>query len=249
MKKLTFGIRGALPEDVEETRTIPFVLSTNARDRHGTVLNQEGWHLENYRKNPVVAYQHTLSGGFCTDPNPDYVIGKSLRIEVEGKGKEARLVADVQFEPAGNNPLAEKIFRKILFGSLSRSSVGFYEIGKGGYGEKDEAEGEMNETYYFEGQELVEWSIVNIPSNPDAGKRSASLRKMREEAYVALMYAYRELGGRFSLSQLEAMTVRNVLDLLDGKEISASDTGSAAMQELAHKKMKAAARIGVMRLR
>lgn len=216
-KTIIYGTRREPAADVEKTRTMQFVLSTYTRDGHGTVLNQDGWSLDRYRKNPVVAYQHTLSGGFCTDPNPDYIIGKSLSIELEGEGREKRLVAAVQFEPAEINPLAEKIFQKVLFGSLSRCSVGFVEVGRGKYGEKEEAKGGARETYYFSGQELVEWSIVNVPSNPDAGKRDASMRMVREEAYVALMYAYRELGGKVRLSELEDMTVRQILDLLDNR--------------------------------
>ena len=217
-KTIIYGTRREPAADVEKTRIIQFVLSTFTRDGHGTVLNQDGWNLDRYRKNPVVAYQHTLSGGFCTDPNPDYIIGKSVSIDLEGEGREKRLVAAVQFEPAAINPLAEKIFQKVLFGSLSRCSVGFAEVGRGKYGEKEEAKGGAKETYYFAGQELVEWSIVNVPSNPDAGKRDASMRRIREEAYVALMYAFRELGGAVRLSELEDMTVRQILDLLDGKD-------------------------------
>jgi len=218
-KKYVYGSRGDIPAGAEESRIIPFILSTFTRDRHRTVLNQDNWQLDNYRKNPVIAYQHNLYGGLCTDPDPDNIIGKSNRIEVKGVKKERRLIADAEFEPGESNVLAEKIFRKILFGSLSRSSVGFLEVGQGKYGDGDEAEGEERETYYFDGQELLEWSVVNIPSNPDAGKRDLALRKMREEGYVALMYAFKELGGKFRLSEIENFRIRDILDLLDGKDL------------------------------
>jgi len=217
-KHFKLGAVRAIPKGAEESRIIPFILSTWSKDRHGTVLNQDNWKLDNYRKNPIVAYQHNLSGGLCTDPNPDYVIGKSLSIDIESIGSSKRLVADVEFEPAALNPLAEKIFRKVLFGSLSRTSVGFLEVGHGKYGEGDEALGRENETYYFAGQELLECSIVNIPSNADAGKRDLQ-KRLREEAYGAIMYAFKELGGKFKLSQLENMRVCDILDALDGKEV------------------------------
>lgn len=223
IKKINFGVRGAIPADAEESRILPFILSTSSKDRHGTILNQAGWALDNYRLNPIVAYQHTLSGGMCSDPNPDYVIGKSLKIDIEGRGDEQMLVADAQFETADINPLAEKIFRKLLFGSLSRTSVGFIEVGNGKYGANDQAEGRENETYYFQGQELLEWSVVNVPSNAEAGKRDI-MRKMREEGYSALMYAFKELGGKFRLSQIEQFRVCDILDLLDGKDIEIRET-------------------------
>ncbi len=211
IKKYGFGTRGDIPADAAESRIIPFVLSTFTKDRHGTVLNQDNWKLDNYRLNPVIAYQHTLSGGLCTDPNPDYVIGKSVSIGIEGQGQE---------------------FQKVLFGSLTRTSVGFLEVGEGKYGEGEEAQGRAEETYYFAGQELLEASIVNIPSNPQAGKRDITNRRLREEGYIAFMYAFRELGGKFLLSELEAMTVRDILTLLDGKDLEIKEKDPRKVREL-----------------
>jgi hypothetical protein len=230
-KKIGFGMRGDIPANAEESRIIPFVLSTFTKDRHGTVLNQDGWLLDNYRMNPIVAYQHNLSGGMCSDPNPDFVIGKSNMIDLEGAGKERKLIADAHFEDGNSNPIAEKIFRKVLFGSLSRSSVGFMEVGEGNYGTGEEARGATSETYYFAGQELLEWSIVNVPSNPDAGKRDM-LKKMREEGYSALMYAFKELGGKFRLSQIEQFRVCDILDLLDGKDLDLKTTDPDQVRKL-----------------
>ena len=233
IKGRSFGITRTIPKDAEESRIINFVLSTYKKDRHGTVLNQDNWNLDNYRMNPIVAYQHNLTGGLCQDPNPDYVIAKCLSIGTEGSGKDKKLVASAQFEPAEVNPLAEKIFRKVLFGSLNRTSVGFMEIGQGNYGSGEEAEGRSDETYYFKGQELLEWSVVNIPSNPDAGKRDReSMRKIKEDAIGALMYAYKELGGKFRLSQLEEMKVGDILDLLSGKDLGIKEYNVGKLRKI-----------------
>jgi hypothetical protein len=230
-KKIEFGIRGAIPANAEESRTIPFILSTYQKDRHGTVLNQDNWHLDNFKLNPIVAYQHTLSGGMCSDPNPDFVIGKDIKPEASKSIGDTALTGVLQFEPAAINPLAEKIFRKLLFGSLSRSSVGFLEVGEGNYGTGEEAQGMINETYYFAGQELLEWSVVNIPSNPGAGKRDM-LRSMREEGYSVLMYAFKELGGKFRLSQIEQFRVCDILDLLDGKDLDLKEADPDKVRKL-----------------
>ena len=158
-----------ISKDVDETRTIDFIISDSTKDRHSTVVNQNGWKLENYLRNPVVGYQHNIYGaGMCTDPNPDMVIGKAANVRLES----GKLMASVVFEPAEINELAEKIFKKLKFGSLKAVSVGFVEIGEGRYGEGDEARGAKSETYYFSGQELLEFSVVNIPSNPSAVARS-----------------------------------------------------------------------------
>lgn len=234
-KRITFGQVREIPKDAEEKRIIPFILSTATRDRHRTVLNQENWQLDNYRKNPVVGYMHNLYGDMCNPPDPDDIIGLSKQIDAEeipvttdaGIQVHKALTALALFEPASINLMADKIFRKLLFGSLNAASVGFLEVGNGQYGLNDEAEGRDNETFYFNGQELMEWSIVNIPSNPDGVKRA-----MRDQTATALSYAHRFLGGKFRLSQIENMRVRDVLDLLDGKDIEIRETDPDKVRQM-----------------
>ncbi len=204
-----FGEVRAFAEDVETTRTIEFVISTAAKDRHRTVLNQQGWDLTNYSRNGIVGYQHNVYGGdMCIADNPDNVIGRGSAY-MEGD----QLIGRVTFEPADLNPLAEKIFRKVLFGSLRATSVGFAEVGKGRWGDGEEARGAKSETYYFAGQELLEFSIVNIPSNPEAVGRA-----LRDQTSNALMYVKRALGSDHSFADIEQMTVAEVLRLLDGAQ-------------------------------
>jgi hypothetical protein len=212
-KTYSYGEVRAFAEDVEESRTIEFIASTPTKDRHRTVLNPEGWQLDNFNRNGIIGYQHNVyGGGMCSGPDPDDVIGKGFAF-MEGEN----LIVRVTFEPADLNPLAEKVFRKVLFGSLRATSVGFAPIGKGKYGEDDQAQGRANETYYFEGQELLELSIVNIPSNPDAVGRS-----LREQTSNAIMFVKRALGEDYSFSDIEAMKVGDVLRMLEkGKEARA----------------------------
>lgn len=206
-KKYTFGtVRAFDPATVEKTRTIEFVISTNTRDRHGTILPVDKWQLDNFNANGIVGYQHNVYGGdLCNAPDPDDVIG-SGRAWIEGD----QLIGSVTFEPAEINPKAEKIFRKVLAGTLKATSVGFNPIGDGTWGIGEESERGTNPTYYFAGQELLEFSIVNIPSNPDALRRS-----LRNQASDAIAYIYRQLNGDYRFSQIEEMTVRQVIDLLD----------------------------------
>jgi hypothetical protein len=207
---IKFGQVREIPQEAIDTREVEFVISDESKDRHNTILKADGWELDNYNKNSIVGYQHNVyGGGMCSGPDPDMVIGKGhARIEgVETIGK-------VFFEPADINPLAEKIFRKVLFGSLRSTSVGFSEITKGTYGEGDQAKGAPQETFYFGKRELLEFSVVNIPSN-----RNAQVRAMRDQTQGALAYVSRELGDKFRLSQIEQMRVCDVLDLLEGKDV------------------------------
>ena len=146
----------------EDERTITFVASDSTRDSAGTVLNQDNWDLTRFNSNGIIGYQHKVYGGWDDTDNPDNVIGKGHAYIEDGK-----LMVDITFEPKEINELAEKIYQKVLFGSLRAVSVGFLPIGKGRFGEGADAE-----TYYFAGQQLLEVSVVNIPANPNALRKS-----------------------------------------------------------------------------
>lgn len=229
------GTRGIPAADAAESRIIPFILSTQTRDRHHTVLNQANWNLDNYRKNPVVQYMHSTGESLINPPNPDFLIGKSVFIGTEGNGKDKMLVARVQFEAGNLNPLAEKVFRKVMFGSLRASSVSFIEVGTGNWGKGEEAQGRSQESYYFAGQELLEWSLVNVPSNPDSVKRGN--RFVREQPRSAVLYALRELGCKYSVSQIEDMRIFQILDLLDGKDLGIRETDPTKVRKMINDEM------------
>lgn len=153
-------------EQEDDSRTFRFVISTEARDRHGTVIKADGWQLENFNANPIVAYMHQTDSSWWseTGPNPDHILGVG-RAYIE----DNQLIGEVTFEDAETNPLADKIMRKIIHGTLRATSVGFRHI-DGHWGIRDN--GEDPDTYYYDKAELLEFSIVNIPSNPEALMRS-----------------------------------------------------------------------------
>lgn len=171
----------------EGSRKVTFVASDGARDAAHTVLNQSGWDLSRFNSNGIIGYQHKVYGGYDDTENPDNVIGKGYAYV-----EEDRLMVDIEFEPGDINPLADKIYRKVLFGSLKAVSVGFLPTGKGHWGLDEEAINGKNPTYYYAGQQLLEVSVVNIPANPNALKKSfveesidAEMRDLREQEQPA----------------------------------------------------------------
>lgn len=134
-------------------RTFRFALSTKAADRDGDTLAQDGWKLDNYRANPVVLWMHDKR----TPP-----IGKMINIGLQGDD----LVGDIQFATAEQNPFADTIFKLVEGGFLNAGSVGFmpmrWEIN---------ADGGLD----FKEQELLEYSIVTVPANPEAVRRACEL--------------------------------------------------------------------------
>ena len=146
-----------------KTRTVPFVFSDETRDAYGTVLPVEGWDLAQFNRMGPALYNHSSYGN-----DPDNVIG-TARAWVEGK----KLLGEITFETADINPKAEKVFQKVLAGTLKGCSVGFRSVEPGKWGEGEEGYSGSRPTYYYGRRSLVEISITPMPANPNARVRSA----------------------------------------------------------------------------
>lgn len=149
---------------MDDDRTRQFIISTERKDSHGTVIKMDGWDLEDYNRSGAFYYQHQTGSGWFDVANPDNALGPATAVKEDGK-----LYGIGKFEPNELNQLAEKILGKVDYGTMRTTSVGFIPS-KGHWGL--ERNGENPEAYYFDSQRLVEWSIVHIPSNPDAIKKS-----------------------------------------------------------------------------
>lgn len=140
-----------------ENFTIDFVLSSGAVDRHGEVIDQAGWKLENYLKNPVVLWGHDQK---------QFPIGRCENIAV----KDGKLQATVRFAYT-QNPQAAIAFELCADEFLNAGSVGFMNM-KWMYDEN-------NDLLTLLENELYEFSIVNVPANPDALSKAADRFKAK----------------------------------------------------------------------
>lgn len=174
----------ALTDKNKENREAEFVISTEAPDTYGTVFKVSGWDLKRYEQNPVVFYAHK-----SYSDNPDMLIGTStVRIE------DNQLIAVVRFETAEINPLAEKVWQKVQAGTLRMASIGANPK-KGHWG--DEKLGEDRDLIYFDEQELLEWSIVPLGSNPEALKREVqTIEEIREAIIKEIPVVVEQLENR-----------------------------------------------------
>lgn len=141
----------AAPEADADSRTVTFTLSDGGVARDGHTLATAGWDISAYMRNPVFLWAHDADSVEC-------VIGRMLRIYVRGD----RLMGDVEFAPADINPMAETCLRMVRAGYLNAVSVGFLpRKGK-------PASGRGAGAYDFSEQELLEVSLVPVPSLPTA---------------------------------------------------------------------------------
>ena len=147
----------ATPEDAG-ARRIKFSISTDAVDRDNDRVIQAGWQLDNYCKNPVVLWGHDAQ---------QLPVGKCVQIGIENDA----LCATVEFIQADipvAGPMAEAVYQLCLKGFLSATSVGFQPIEWEFSDDPARGGDSYNGGADFKRSELMEFSIVNVPANPEA---------------------------------------------------------------------------------
>lgn len=150
-----------VPEDIKqqggkESRKFRFTISTGAVDRDGDTINPKGFDLKSFRKNPVVLFGHDGS-------RPP--IGRASDIRVEDNAVKATVeFMDNDIDTSG---FSDMIFRMVRAGFLKATSVGFlpkdFE-----FSEDPTRNAGLFPGIDFNKQELLEFSIVPVPSNPEA---------------------------------------------------------------------------------
>ena len=136
----------------EDKRTVEATISTGFIDRDGDWIDQEGWDLERFKANPVVLWSHDREA---------LPIAKAVDIGVVGKGNRARLKSTAEFEL---HPFADAVFNLVKNGTINATSVGFIPRA---WNFVDE---ENRSTFSIDiyKAELLEWSFVPVPANPEA---------------------------------------------------------------------------------
>ena len=148
--------------DVDQRR-ITHVISTGRLDRGNRIVEPAGWKLANFKRAPRVLADH--------DYSIERVIGTGHDLKVVDVPRIGEaLVATTQFAEEG---LGEVAFRLASNGIVNSWSVGWIGLKSHRIGELDECE-RCDETHdvdfgrHFVTQELLEYSLVAIPANPDA---------------------------------------------------------------------------------
>jgi HK97 family phage prohead protease len=126
---------------------LKFVISTSAIDRDDDVIDVNGWDLKNYKKNPVVLFGHDYRS---------LPVARATQVGVE----DDKLVAVDRFTPKDMNPFGYMVYELVRGKFLRATSVGFKPRQ---YVFNDDHKG-----YDFSEQELLEHSLVPVPSNPES---------------------------------------------------------------------------------
>lgn len=128
---------------------IEMIGSTESLDRDGESIALDAWDIKQFKKNPIILPQHNYS-------RP--AIGKAKDVRI----KDGALVFKIEFPEDGINPEADTYRKLYKAGFMNASSVGFIP--------KTWEDGDGKKTPFrkFTKVELLELSLVSVPSNPTA---------------------------------------------------------------------------------
>ena len=145
------------------------VIAANERSRNGDEVNLRGINFANYRKNPVVLWSHDSWGGIP--------IAKTLKI---GHDDQGRIEADFEFNAA--DEFAARVENAWNGGFIRSASIRYLPTK---VVEVRNEEGKV-ERLRVEESELLEWSLVPVPADPDSVRAAARALNLPEEIFRGL---------------------------------------------------------------
>jgi HK97 family phage prohead protease len=180
----------ALPIEFESkergaVRTYRFIVSTDTVDRSNDTIDQAGWDLKAYRRSPVVLWAHDAS---------QWPIGKATKIGVEG----GKLIAEVMFADTFEGRKAQAL---VDAGMLKATSVGFLPT-------ESKMSIERRGGYDFKKQQLMEFSIVPVPANPDCLICMSAKEEREQQAHAYRAQAKADMAAVTEAKRAEAVEAR-----------------------------------------
>ena len=148
-------IRKAVVEKDMGEGIIQFIACTDGIKRDGNRVRNEGWSFTNFEKNPQFLWCHDYGS---------LPIGKHVQWEIDKENGESVLRLWSQFCSADLYPFADKVRQMYEGGFLRAGSVGWIPL------EWEPLKDEEDRTigFDFTRNELLEFSAVPVPSDPDA---------------------------------------------------------------------------------
>ena len=138
-------------------------IAANERVRQPPELDFDGMSTDNYARNPVVMWAHDVSG---RSPSGGLPVGRTLRLD---KRQGGELVVDFEF--LSDDPFAKRVRNAWDKGFLRAASISWLPIAG-----EPAGDGRWRDTR----SDLLEWSIVPVPADPDALRQAH--RRMLDEA-------------------------------------------------------------------
>ena len=155
------------------------VIAARDRSRNQDEINLAGVRFDNYRKNPVVLWNHDANPRLlaAAPPSGGIPIAKTLEI---GHDEEGRIVASFEFN--SNDPFAARVENAWNNGFLRAASIHYLPTR---IVEVKDARGRV-ERVRIEESDLLEWSLLPVPADPDSVREGARALELPEEIFRGL---------------------------------------------------------------
>ena len=150
-----------LTAEIEAEKGYPWTLSTYDLDRFGERIDPAGWDFKRYMNNPIVEWAHRYDIP---------AIGKIKGLAVDDGG----LHGLVFFNDKSFDAFGWSIGQRVKAGVIRAGSVGFRVMEIEIPSKEDSKDGT---SLIFRKQELLEFSICNVPANPFALAKSHEAAK------------------------------------------------------------------------
>jgi HK97 family phage prohead protease len=157
-----------LTPDCETEKGYPWTLSTFDLDRFGERIDPQGWDFKRFMHNPVVEWAHRYDIP---------AIGKIEGLTIDDEGLHGLVFFnDKEFDVFGWS-----IGQRVKAGVIRAGSVGFRVIEIEIPSKEDAPNGGRDGTsLIFRKQELLEFSICNVPANPFALAKTIETTKTEQ---------------------------------------------------------------------
>lgn len=187
-----------------------FIISNAASDRYGESIVMEGINTTKYMQNPVVLWGHDYTA---------LPLGRTLSLRQEG----GNLIALVQFD-IDLSDFANTVYQQILRGTISAASIGGLVKA---YGLTDQNTTDWDTIAEME---MVEWSVVPVPANPEAlvlskqfGMEETVLKQQYMEFVASAIITTKGIGSDELDQQVE--TLENLLSALKSVRSASREPG------------------------
>ena len=168
-------------------------IAANEEARQPPTLDFDGLSLDNYMLNPVVMWAHDVSG---RSPSGGLPIGRTLEL---AKTDTGGLMAEFEF--LSDDPFARRVKNAWDKGFLRAASISWLPI---------ETAPARDGGYRDIRSDLLEWSIVPVPSDPDALRESHArlLEEFLGDVHLPLQSkqnTHRERRAKMATTDMEAI--------------------------------------------
>ena len=176
----------------------------NELSRDGLSVDVDGMDFSNYQKNPVVLFAHDYSGRTESSGLP---IGRTLRLDRTPDGH-----IRAEFEFLSGDTFADRVRNAWNRGFLRGASIGWRAI--------EARPNRLGKGVRIVKSELIEWSIVAVPADPDA-LRGAYTRVMKAliEPLPEADCDVRPVEGRHALPPASVIPAHAGIDLAETRSL------------------------------